>query len=79
MLGLTRTARCWPWGRVNLGTNAKKKEEQIAADILSFPSCMGFFHGYKALEAYDNIAPIGPKRPTPLPQWSTVQQEAKLL
>ena len=58
-----------------------KKEEQIPADILPFPSFMFFFfHGFKALEASTILPLISVQRaPPPLPQWSTVQQEAKLL
>ena len=82
MWGPTRTVRCWPLGEgeLILVRMPTKKEEQIVAGILPFPSCMFFFsHGYRALEA-STVLPLSvPTAPPPLPQWSTVQQEAKLL
>ena len=54
MWGPTRTVRCWPLGEgeLILVRMPTKKEEQIVAGILPFPSCMFFFcHGYRALEA----------------------------
>ena len=67
-------------GELILARMPTKKEEQIPADILPFPSFMFFFSWLQSSGGINNIAPyIGPKSPTPLPQWSTVQQEAKLL
>ena len=67
-------------GELILVRMSTKKEEQIAADILPFPSFMVFFHGSRALEASTILPLISVQRaPPPLPQWSTEQQEAKLL
>ena len=82
MWGPTRTVRCWPLGEgeLILVRMPTKKEEQIPADILPFPSFMFFFHGFRALEASTILPLLSVLRaPPPLPQWSTVQQEAKLL
>ena len=59
----------------------KKVEGGIAANFLPCPSCMGFFHGLRALEALTVRPLLVPRAPTPPPQkkWSTVQQEATLL
>ena len=56
--GPTRTVRSWPLGE-------GEKEEQIAADILPFPSCIFFCHGYRALEA-STILPLSVPTAPPL-------------
>ena len=70
MWGPTRTVRCWPLGEgeLILVRMPTKKEEQIVAGILPFPSCMFFFsHGYRALEA-STVLPLSvPTAPPPPP------------
>ena len=56
--GPTRTVRSWPLGE-------GEKEEQIAADILPFPSCIFFLSWLQSSGGINNIASIGPNSPPP--------------
>ena len=56
----------------------KKVEGGIAANFLPCPSCMGFFHGLRALEALTVRPLLVPRAPTPPPKKSGQQYSKKL-